>query len=161
MMAQINTILHFLHGMNRWLAVLAAAWLLAELILGAFGKRKLARPLRAASTAFLVIATLQALLGAALVLVLNALGAAPFQGHSATQAGHMGGGILAAFIAAFIFGLTRKEAPSNPRFFIALACGVLAFLTVGKLLIALACLIVFILIRFGQSRLTQQPILSK
>lgn len=136
-MTTIDWVLHGLHGLNRWLALGMGAWAVGLLVSGVRGRVGFGPLERRSLAAFTGALHLQAVLGLLIWAVMAGVGQAPFEGRAGTQWGHMGGGLVAAALAALAIVLSRRAASDLARFRWAAGLSGLALLLLGRFTLSL------------------------
>ena len=155
-MSSFNDILLFLHGLNRWLALLVGIWTLGLVLQGVTGRRVFTSIERRSVTFFTGALVLQVLLGLLLLGVMDLRHVPAFSGRSAVQWGHIGGGLLAVVFGILAFVMSRKAPLDRNKYRFAAVWSGLALLLLGKTLFMAALLGLLLLIRFIVTKLRNQ-----
>jgi hypothetical protein len=139
-------ILLSLHGLNRWLAIVAGSWALGLLLPRLLGAKALGPLERRSLTVFVATVHAQLGLGLLLWLVLALGNTPPFEGRGATLFGHALGGVLAAvFVTAAVMLVKRSTGRAWIGWLTALFIG-LALLVLGQTVIAAGLVVMAIVV---------------
>lgn len=148
-MITLHSILIFLHGLNRWLALLSGVWALGQVLPGLTGKRVFGLLERRSIGLFGGLLYLQMILGLLLVAEMSLQHSPIFAGRTATQWGHMLGGFLAVAAGTLALLSARKTGGQRAKYLFTGLWSALALLLLGRLQIMLALLALLLLAQAG------------
>ena len=158
-MDTFNTILHFLHGWNRWLAILTGVWALSLLLPGITGKKNFTPATRYSVVIFTGTVHLQISLGVLTLIVIKLQGMAPFSGHTGTVWAHILGGVLAATFAALAIRASKRAHTDLAKFRFTALWSTLTLIFLERWIESLILLGLLLLFQWVLSRLKNNSVL--
>ncbi len=159
-MLAIAEFLITLHGLVRWLAIVAASWMLALALVMVVRRRGAGVLERRSLSALTGALHGQVGLGVIIALLLTSAGAPPFEGRNATLIGHALGGVLMAACAILAIVLSRRAATPRVQGLWLAVCVGLAWLLLGKWVVsipALAIALIVVVVLQRSARLNATP----
>lgn len=153
-MLNVAESLTLLHGLIRWLALAAGSWMLALALAMLWRRQGPGLLERRSLTVFTGALHAQVGLGVIIALLMNGVGAPPFEGRTATLLGHALGGVLMAICGtlAIVTGRRARTARSQAAW-VAVFSG-LAWLLIGKWVYAIPLLLAALGVVFLLKRTT-------
>lgn len=147
-MITIQDAIRLLHGLNRWLALAVAVWVMGQWLFGVFARKPVRPNDQRAITLMLAVVGAQAVLGALLFWLMGQANFAAFGGRTGTQWAHIGAGVLAVVFGGLAVLTSRGAITHRAAHIATTILGCLALLMLGKLPLALSALAVWLLVQF-------------